>query len=75
MVLKIQPGGALGSGMTGMCGPKSGVWKMTLTVTLGDMKRDPYSDLTVKFETLTLTFIFSFLMGRTLEQRRRRKFF
>ena len=50
------PGGALGSGMTGMCGPKSGVWKMTLTVTLGDMKRDPYSDLTVKFETLIQKF-------------------
>ena len=51
--------------MTDMCGPKSGVWKMTLTVTLGDMKRDPYSDLTVKFETLTLTFRCSFLMGTT----------
>ena len=36
---------------------------MTLTVTLGDMKRDPYSDLTVKFETLILTFRCSFLMG------------
>ena len=61
--------------MTGMCGPKSGVRKMTLTVTLGDMKRDPYSDLTVKFETLILTFRCSFLMGTTVEKRRRRKFF
>ena len=61
--------------MTGMCGPKSGVWKMTLTVTLRDIKRDPYSDPTVKFDTLTLTFRCIFLMGTTLDGRNRRKFF
>ena len=60
-------GGALGSRMTGMCGPESGVWKMTLTVTLRKTKRDPYSDLSVKFDTLTLTFICSILTGRTLD--------
>ena len=27
--------------------PEIGVWKMTLTVTLRDIKRDPYSDLNV----------------------------
>ena len=48
--------------MTGMCGPKSGVWKMTLTVILRDsqIRRDPYSDLTVELDTLTLTFRCSF---------------
>ena len=71
----MGPGAALGSGVTGMCGPKSGIWKMTLTVTLRDIKRDPYSDLTVKFDTLTVTFRCSFVMGTTLEKRRRRKFF
>ena len=45
---RYGPGwGALGSEMTGMCGPKSGGRKMTLTVTLRDIKRDPYSDLNV----------------------------
>ena len=52
--------------MTGMCGPELGVWKMTLTVTLRKINRDPYSDLSVKFDTLTLTFICSILIGRTV---------
>ena len=71
----MGPGAALGSGVTGMCGPKSGIWKMTLTVTLRDIKRDPYSDLTVKFDTLTVTFRCSFVMGTTLVKRCRLKCF
>ena len=68
-------GVALDSRMADMCGPKLGVRKMTLMVTLGDIKRDPYSDINVKFDTLTLTFRYSFLMGTTLEKRRRQRIF
>ena len=60
-ILSGAPGWAHGFKMTGMCGPKSGIWKMTLTVTLRDIKRYPYSDSSVNFDTLILTFQCSFL--------------
>ena len=59
-ILSGAPGWAHGFKMTGMCGPKSGIWKMTLTVTLRDIKRDPYRDSSAKCVILTLTFRYNF---------------
>ena len=73
-MLILDPGGTRIQN-DGYVRPEIGVWKLTLTVTLRHAKRDPYSNSNVGFDPLTLSFLFSLLMERFLDERHRRKFF